>query len=129
MYHCRRSSGWRCSRTARSPRTWRTGSPPASAADARAGWVVQRFLRDAAADPHAEDVDLDRRLDGARRGDVRVGDGAADRIAVAAARHATDDIAFDAHRLGAERDRPWVVEDQARELREGGRFLALEERL
>ena len=46
-------------------------------------------------------------------GQVRVGDRRLDRVAVAAARHAPDELAADAHRLGAERDRSRVGEREA----------------
>ena len=48
-------------------------------------------------------------------GHVGVRDRALDRVAVAAARHPADELAVDPHRLGAERDRARVVEDEAGE--------------
>src|SRR3954452_9327260 len=87
------------------------------ASDSRTLGVIQRLLRDPAADPRAEDVDLDRRVDRDLGRDVRVRDRLADGVAVAAARHATDDLAADAHRLRAQHYRAWLVEDEACEAR------------
>ena len=78
--------------------------------------VEERLGRDLAGDPLAEDLDLDRLPGrGALGRQVRVGDRALDRVAVAAARHAADGLAVDAHRLGAERDRARVGEHEAAE--------------
>src|SRR5439155_11919978 len=74
------------------------------------------FLGDHATDPLAEDLRLDSGSGGRRRRwQVGVCDRALDRVAVAAAGHAADDLAVDSNRLGAERDRPWIIEHQASE--------------
>src|SRR5207244_3633230 len=78
--------------------------------------VEEWFLGDGATDPLAEDLRLDSGAGGRRRRrQVGVRDRPLDRVAVAAAGDATDDLALDANRLGAERDRPWIIEHQARE--------------
>src|SRR3954451_19489281 len=87
--------------------------PGVSAPDAFAGRVVQRLGRDLAAHPLAEDVHLDRLADLDSGRQPRVGDRAADRVAVAAGRDAPADLPTDANRLVAQRDRTWVVEDEA----------------
>src|SRR3954454_5852763 len=87
--------------------------PAVSAANAFAGRVVQRLGGDLAAHPLAEDVHLDRLADLDSGRQPRVGDRAADRVAVAAGRDAPADLPTDADRLVAERDRTWVVEDEA----------------
>ena len=82
----------------------------------------------APADPVAEHLDLDRRAGlGAVGGDVGVRDRALDGVAVAAARHAADDLAVDPHGLRAEGDGARVVEDEAGEATLG--LLPLEQRL
>ena len=64
----------------------------------------------------------------AARRHVGVGDRAADRVAEAAAGDATGG-AGDAHRLGAQRDRAGIVQDQAREPGRGGRLFGLQQRV
>ena len=92
------------------------------------GGIEQRLRRDLAGDPLAEDLHLDRLADvAALSRQVRVRDRAADGVAVAAARHAADQLAVDAHRLGAERDRARIGERQAAQ--HPLRLLAREQRL
>src|SRR5689334_16037365 len=82
-------------------------------ADTAALGIEERLGGHLSPDPLAEDVDLDALPHLDRRWDVGVGDRPRDRVAVAAARHAADDLVFDPHRLIAQRDRARVVEDQA----------------
>src|SRR5450759_705332 len=86
--------------------------PRVLAPDLFPGGVVERFFRDLARDPGAEDLDLDGRADRCACRHVRVCDGPPDRVAVPAARHAPGHLAADAHRLRAERDRTRVVEHE-----------------
>ena len=73
--------------------------------------VVERLGRHLALDPLAEDLDGDARADvRVGGGQVRVGDRALDRVAVAAARDPADEPVADAHGLGAERHRARIVE-------------------
>src|SRR3954447_15405675 len=88
-------------------------APGASAANAFAGRVVQRLGGHLAMSPLAEDVHLDRLAHLAAGRQPRVGDRAADSVAIAAGRDAPADLSTDANRLVAERDRTWVVEDEA----------------
>src|SRR5260221_10809282 len=83
-------------------------------------WIVERLGHDDAFDPFAED--LDSNLRAGRRGDARqicVGDRLPDRVAVATACHAADELTSDADRLRAERDRPRILERHAAESRRG----------
>src|SRR5712692_7144647 len=89
-------------------------------ADALAFRVEERFCGDRATDPLAEDLRLDSRAGRHRlRRQVGVRDRALDRVAIAAAGDAPDDLAVDANRLGTERDRSWIIEHQAREATRG----------
>src|SRR5206468_8668594 len=97
------------------------------ASDSRTLRVVQRLAGHAAADPRAEDVDHDWRVDRNLGRDVGVGDRALHRVAVAAARHAADDLAADAHRLRAQNHRARLVEDQTCEARLRRRLAFLDE--
>src|ERR1700751_2333972 len=84
---------------------------------------------DLAADPIAEDVDRPARPPRRMVGrDVRVHDARTDRVPVAAARHASDDLVASAHGLRPERDRTWIVEDDAHEpLRRLAQHVAADE--
>ena len=94
---------------------------------------MKRFGHHLAADPVTEDLDRDARSHcGVGGGQVRVGDRTLDRVAVAAARHPADEPITNPDRLGAERDRPRLVERQAAQdalgLRLGQKRGAPEER-
>src|SRR6476620_1317281 len=97
--------------------------------DALALGVEERLRRDLALDPAAEDLDLYRgpRLVLGRQ--VGVGDRALDGVAVAAARHPADDLAADADRLVAERDRARVGEGEAAQARARPVFLGGKDRV
>src|SRR5581483_1094321 len=95
----------------------RRSRPPASRADALSPGVVQRVGAHIAADPVSEDVDRDLRSRlRLRDRDVRIRDAGLDRVAVAAARHAADDLVAVPDRLRTERDRARILEDDADEL-------------
>src|SRR5581483_7307638 len=93
----------------------RRSRPPASRADALSPGVVQRVGAHIAADPVSEDVDRDLRSRlRLRDRDVRIRDAGLDRVAVAAARHAADDLVAVPDRLRTDRAR--ILEDDADEL-------------
>src|SRR6478609_358233 len=90
----------------------RAGTRP-KLANAFGARIEERLLRDLAAHPLPEDVDLDDLADVDARIHPGVGDRALHRVAVAAARDPAADRAADPHRLVAQRDRPRVVGHEA----------------
>src|SRR4051794_40393220 len=82
-------------------------------ADAAAPRVEERLPHDPGAPPPPADVGVPPLLLLDVRRQVRVGDRALDRVAVAAARDPAHDVAADAHGFVAQRDRARVVEHEA----------------
>src|SRR5262249_17945301 len=99
-------------------------------ADPLALGVEERLPSDLPLDPGAEDLDRHRRSRlRVLGGQVGVGDGALDRVAVATAGYPAADLPVDPHRLVPERDRSGVLEQQAAEARSRAALLGLDQGL